>query len=329
MGREVVLALGPFDPAIVERLSHFGTVVEVDVGDRSAIERHLPDTIAIAARAWPVLDADLIGAAPRLRVIGRSGVGVDQIDLHAATAGGIPVVITPNAGARAVAEGSLALMLHLLKRLGRLTELVRDGRWDEREQLEIGDLAGATLGIVGYGRIGRVLGEIASALGMQVLAYDPFAGDGAAASGATMVGLDELVAASHVVSLHAPLTAETRCMIDAGLLEKFRPGAVLINCGRGALLDLDAVHAALKTGRLGGVGLDVYAEEPPPAHPIFEHPDVVLTPHVLGLSRRARRLIFEAMAEGMEAVLSGRRAPHVANPDVYEGSEATSGGGES
>ena len=317
MAREVILAMGPIEAFATERLSRFGQVVQVDELDRPTIETHLPDSIAITARAMAVIDAGVIESATHLRVIARSGVGVDRINLAAATARGIPVVITPEAGTRAVAEGALALILHLVKRLGRLMQLVRDERWQDREALEVGDVYGATLGIIGYGRIGRRLGELAAAMGMRVLVHDPLLEPGSVEAHATCTDLETLVSSSDVVSLHAPLTPQTEGMIGAELLGTFKKGSVLVNCARGALLDLDAVYEALQSGRLSGVGLDVYAVEPPPAHPIFDDPDVVLTPHVLGLSKRARRLIFEAMTEGIEAVLDGRRAPHVANPEVY------------
>ena len=318
MAPEVILAMGPVDDFVSERLSRFGQVIEVDQLDRRSIDTYLPDSIAIAARAMAVIDAGVITSAPRLRVIARSGVGVDRIDLAAATARRIPVVITPDAGTRAVAEGALALILHLVKRLGRLTEMMRAQRWEDRESLPVGDLDGATLGIVGYGRIGRRLGEIAAALGMQILVFDPLLDPGPIDGHTTSTNLKSLVGASDVVSLHAPLTPQTKGMIDADLLGGFKTGSILVNCARGGLVDLGAVYDALESGRLSGVGLDVYADEPPPAHPLFNHPDVVLTPHVLGLSKRARRMIFEAMAKGIEAVLTGGRAPHVANPEVYE-----------
>lgn len=328
MAREVILAMGPVDDFVSERLSRFGQVTEVDQLDRRSIDTYLPDSIAIVARAMAVIDAGVITSAPRLRVIARSGVGVDRIDLAAATAHGIPVVITPDAGTKAVAEGALALILHLVKRLGRLTEMMRAQRWEDRESLPVGDLDGATLGIVGYGRIGRRLGEIAAALGMQILVSDPLLDPGPIDAHTTSTDLESLVGASDVVSLHAPLTPQTKGMIDAEVLGRFKNGSVLINCARGGLVDLDAVHDALQSGRLSGVGLDVYADEPPPPHPLFNHPDVVITPHVLGLSKRARRMIFEAMAGGIEAVLTGGRAPHVANPEVYEPLTIARRGGE-
>ncbi len=314
----MILEIGPADELVRERLDAYGPFAQVGVAERAAIARHLPETVAIAARATAVIDAAVISAAPKLRVIGRSGVGVDLVDLEAATARGIPVVITPNAGTRSVAEGALALILHLVKRLGRFTELVREGAWATREELVLGDLDGATLGIVGYGRIGRRVAEISTVLGMRVIAHDPYADPQMVDPAVTLTDLPDLMARADVISLHAPLTADTQGLIGRGALASVTPGAVLVNCGRGGLLDLDAAYDALCDGRLSGLGLDVFDPEPPEHHPLFDHPDVVLTPHVMALSRRARLLVFAEMADGMAEVLAGRSAPHVANPDVYE-----------
>jgi D-3-phosphoglycerate dehydrogenase len=307
----VILAIGTVDDRVRERLSAHGDVIEVAPTDGEAIARWLPEAVGIVARASAVIDADLIEAAPCLRVVGRSGVGVERVDLEAATRRGIPVVVTPNGGTRGVAEGTLALMLHLVKRLGPLTQLIRQGRWAERDALPLGDLDGATLAIIGYGRIGRRVAELASVFGMRVLASDPYADD-------APVALHDALAAADVVSLHAPLTPETHGLIGAEALRHVKPGAVLVNCGRGGLLDLDAAYGALLDGRLRGVGLDVFEPEPPADHPLFHHPDVVLTPHVMALSERARARVFEELGDGMDDVLSGRRAPFVANPHVYD-----------
>jgi phosphoglycerate dehydrogenase-like enzyme len=317
----VILAIGPADDLVRHRLADFGPYVEVAADDLEAIAEHLPSAVAIAARATAVVDAAAVEAAPKLRVIGRSGVGVDRVDVRAATARGIPVVITPNAGTRAVAEGTLALILHLVKRLGPLTDLVRDSAWDRREQLPLGDLDGATLGIVGYGRIGRRVAELAAVFGMTIIAHDPYADPATVEPHVTLTDLPTLLAGADVISLHAPLTRETQGVIDRRALAEVKRGAVLVNCGRGGLLDLDAAHDALRDGRLAGLGLDVYDPEPPDRHPVFGHPDVVLTPHVMALSRRGRQLVFAEMADGIAEVLAGRMAPHVANPDVYEHQE--------
>lgn len=320
IGRGLILALGPVDDLVAERLRPFGDMVET--GPVGAVQAEiLQDVIGLIARGNSLVDAALIAAAPQLRVIGRSGIGVELVDLGAASGRRIPVVVTPGAGTNAVAEGALAHILHLVKRLGVLTELVREGRWSERETVELGDLDGATLGIVGFGRIGRRLAELCAVLNMRILAFDPYADPSTAAGlGVELTDLVRLVESADVISLHAPLTAQTARLVDADLLARVRPGVVLVNCGRGGLLDLDAVHAALLDGRLSGVGLDVYESEPPPpdGHPIFGHPAVVLTPHVLGLSARGRRRTFEEMANGMAAVLAGGRAPNIANPEIYQ-----------
>ena len=303
--RPVVVALGQVDPALVAGVLGHGITFVTEPGAAD-----LAVAAGAIARADAVVDAAFLDRTPLLRVIARTGVGVDLVDLEAAKARGITVVITPGSGTRAVAEGVLALALHLVKRLGPLTDLVRDGRWAERSRVQVGDLDGATIGIVGYGRIGRRVGELAEAFGMRVLAHDPFSPPPAEVD---CPDLGTLAAASDVVTLHAPLTAQTRHLVDEAFLARVRPEAVLVNCGRGALLDLDATLAALRAGRLAGVGLDVFEPEPPPHHPLFDHPDVVLTPHLMGLTRRATAATFADAARGVADVLAGRRPAAVAN----------------
>lgn len=313
-----ILATGPV-PAFAEPLlERFGRLVVAPADDEETLAALAGEAVAFVVRGGSAISERLIGAAPDLRVIARSGVGYDDVDVEAATRRGIPVVLTPDAGAPAVAEGALALMLGLVKRLTELGDSVRAGRWDDRDRIEIGDLAGASLGIVGAGRIGRRVAELATAFGMEVRGHDPYAGE----CPFQLVGLEELVAGSDFVSIHAPLTDETRGMIDAALLAGARPGLILVNLSRGGLVrSLDDLLGALESGRLGGVGLDVFEPEPPPGdHPLFHHPRVMVTPHSLGLSRNARRRIFEQVAEGIEAVFEGRRPAAVANPSVYAGS---------
>ena len=302
--RPVVVALGQVDPALVVEVLGEGVsfVAEPSVAD-------LAVAVGAIARADAVVDEALFDRVPRLRVVARTGVGVDLVDLEAAKARGITVVITPGSGTRAVAEGVLALALHLVKRLGPLTDLVREGRWAERSRVEVGDLDGATIGIVGYGRIGRRVGELAAAFGMRVLAHDPFSPPPAEVN---RPDLGALAAASDVLTLHAPLTAQTHRLVDEAFLARVRPGTVLVNCGRGGLLDLDAALAALQSGRLAGVGLDVFDPEPPAHHPLFDHPNVVLTPHLMGLTRRATAATFADAAQGVLDVFAGRRPAAVA-----------------
>jgi D-3-phosphoglycerate dehydrogenase len=303
--RPVVVGLGPVDQAVVQPI----------LGDVRFVQHPTPADLAVAVgaivRAHAVVDAALLARAPRLQVLARTGVGVDLVDVGAATARGMPVVITPGSGTRAVAEGVFALALHLVKRLGPLTSLVAQGRWAQRGGTPVGDLDGATIGIVGYGRIGRRVAEIAEAFGMRVLAHDPVAPPPADRD---RPDLAELVAEADVLTLHLPLTDRTHHLVDHRLLAAARPGTVLINCGRGGLVDLDAVLNAVTSGRLSGVGLDVFEPEPPPHHPLFDHPDVVLTPHLMGMTRRATRATFADAARGVADVLAGRTPEAVANP---------------
>jgi D-3-phosphoglycerate dehydrogenase len=302
----VVVALGAVDPALV-----------AGVLDGRCRFVAAPDDADLAVAAGAIVRADarvdqaLLGRAPALRVLARTGVGTDLVDMPAATARGIAVVITPGAGSAAVAEGAIGMALHLVKRFGPLTALVREGRWAERGGIGVGDLDGATLGVIGYGRIGQRTAALGSAFGMRVLAYDPVSEPSA---DVLCADLGDLAARSDVVTLHLPLNDQTRHLVGDAFLDRVKPGAILVNCGRGGLIDADAVWRALTSGRLAGVGLDVFDPEPPAPHPLFSHPDVVLTPHLMGLSRRATAATFAAAAHGVLDVLAGREPQAVADP---------------
>jgi D-3-phosphoglycerate dehydrogenase / 2-oxoglutarate reductase len=302
----VVVGLGPVDPALVSNVldGHCRFISDPDGADLSV-------AAGAIARAEARVDQALLDEAPELQVIARTGVGVELVDVPAATARGIAVVITPGAGTAAVAEGTIGMALHLVKRFGPLTALVRDGRWAQRSDIGVGDLDGATLGVIGYGRIGQRTAALGAAFGMRILAYDPVSeppGDVRCAS------VGDLTARSDVITLHLPLSEQTRHLVNDAFLAQVRKGAILVNCGRGALIDTDAVWRALTAGRLAGVGLDVFDPEPPGRHPLYSHPDVVLTPHLMGLSRRATAATFTAAAQGILDVLSGREPQAVANP---------------
>jgi D-3-phosphoglycerate dehydrogenase len=302
----VVVALGSVDPALVTGIldGHCRFVPDPGAAELSLAEGAI-------VRADARVDQALLDQAPALRVIARTGVGVDLVDVAAATARGIAVVVTPGAGAAAVAEGAIGMALHLVKRFGPLTALVREGRWAQRTEVPVGDLGGATLGVVGYGRIGQRTAELGAAFGMRVLAYDPVSEPPA---DVRCADLRDLAGRSDVITLHLPLTGQTRHLVDDPFLARVKPGAVLVNCSRGGLIDTDAVWRALTTGRLSGVGLDVFDPEPPGLHPLYSHPDVVLTPHLMGLSRRATAATFAAAARGVLDVLAGREPQAVANP---------------
>jgi D-3-phosphoglycerate dehydrogenase len=286
-------------------------VADPDAGDLRA-------AAGAIVRADALVDAAMLDRMPALRVLARTGVGVERVDVAEATRRGVAVVVTPGAGTHAVAEGALAMLLHLVKRLRVTTECVAGDRWSDRGTIAVGDLDGATIGIVGYGRIGRRVGHLARAFGMTVLAHDPFLvqlRDSDRADGVELVGLEELCSRSRVVTLHLPLTPQTRHLVDAAFLTAMPVGSILVNCGRGGLLDLDAAARALADGRLAGLGLDVFDTEPPSHHPVFDRTDVVLSPHLMGLSVGATRATFTAAARGVADVLAGRRPAALANPE--------------
>ena len=314
-----IMITGPVDPLVSEALGAFGTAVETpDIEERTLIE-HAPDAVAIVCRGEARITRAVIDAAPRLRVIGRTGVGVDSIDVARATERGVPVINTPGANARSVAEGALTLALVLLKEVFHWDRQVRTGNWAARYRLITRDIEGVVLGIVGFGNIGRTLAGLALPLGFTVVASDPFvsAAD-AQAAGVELLPLDDLLSRADVVSLHATLTADTAGLIDAAALARMKRGALLLNLGRGGLIDgLDILHDALQEGRLGAVALDTFEPEPPDlGHPIFRHERCICSPHVLGLTPGAMHRIYTSMAADMAAVLSGKPPRHCVNPET-------------
>lgn len=301
-----VVGLGQVDADIVQPV--FGPHIRFI---ENPSKTDLAEASGAIVRAAYKVDRAALEAMTTLKVIARTGVGTELVDVEAASERGIPVIITPGSNTNAVAEGAFAHGLHLVKRLGPFHTLVKEGRWHERTNYPVFDLENSTIGIAGYGRIGKRVSEIASAFRMNVLAYDPFA---TIPENMAVSGLEELAMRSDLVTLHVPLTDETRHMVDARFLSIIKPGAVIVNCGRGPLIDLDSAHASLKSGRLGGLGLDVFDEEPPAHHPIFENENVVLTPHVMGLSVKATENTYKQAAEGVKDVLEGRTAPNAVNP---------------
>lgn len=262
------------------------------------------------------LDASVLDRAGCLRAVARTGAGYDNIDVDEATRRGVPIVYAPGAGSQPVAEGTVALILAAAKRVRQLGEVVGEGNWSARYGVTGLDLDGACLGVVGLGAIGTRVARLGAALGMRVIAHDP------AATGsppeARLVSLSELAAHADVLTLHCALTEETRGLVDAALLSKLRPGAVLVNVARGELVAGEEVLAdALSTGRLSAVALDVFPHEPPdPRHRLYSDPRVICTPHSVGLTRRWNEEVFSALATGVQSVLRGERPANLLNPDA-------------
>ena len=301
--KPIIVGLGPISSEIV---------VPVLGSDFTYIENPTPQDLEIAVgalvRAAFEFNKSVFEAMPNLKVIARTGVGTELIDLKEADARNIPVVITPGSNTVAVAEGVIAQILHLSKRLGPLTKLVAAGKWDQRTKYPVGDLANQTLGIIGYGRIGKKVADIASAFDLKILAFDPIAEIPTSHKANT-----ELLSASDYVTLHIPLTPETDGLISKSEFAAMKSEAILINCSRGALVDLDAALESLNSGKLGGLGLDVFDPEPPKHHPIFDHENVVLTPHVMGLSNQATIATYVMATEGVRDFLTGIKPKAIAN----------------
>ncbi len=240
----------------------------------------MPGYHAVIVRSATNMTARIIEAAPDLKVIGRAGIGVDNIDVKAATIRGIAVLNTPDANATTTAELTVAHMLSLSRNLPQADRSVKAGAW-QRSQFMGAELAGKLLGIIGYGAIGRIVASRALALDMQVKVYDPFVTEERLqADGVAALVLDALVAEADYLTLHCPVTAATRNILSAERLASMKPGARLINCARGGLVDETALYALLKSGHLAGAALDVFADEPPGDSPLLALDNIVLTPHL-------------------------------------------------
>jgi len=278
------------------------------VHDRTAaaeIVARAADADVVLTNKTP-LTRETIAALPRLECIGVLATGYNVVDVAAARARGIPVCNVPEYGTPNVAQATFALLLELTNRVGRHAELVRAGRWSSCPDFcfwegELVELSGLTLGVVGYGRIGRAVATIGRAFGMRILAWRRSPGDDP-----ECVRLDRLLRESDVVSLHCPLTAETERLVNAATLATMKPTAFLVNTARGALVDELALAAALDAGRLSGAALDVLAVEPPAAsNPLLAARNCLITPHIAWATREARRRLIEITADNVRAFATG------------------------
>lgn len=260
--------------------------------------------------------AEVFAALPALRVVSRWGIGLDSVDLDAAARAGVIVTNTPDTTTEAVADYAWALLLAVARRIAEGEALMRSGGWGELPGRLI---HGKTLGLVGLGRIARAVARRASGFSMEILAHDPYVDPAEAPAGVCLSELPELLERSDVVSLHAAVTPQTRGMIGAAELARMKPTALLINTGRGALIDESALLTALRDGQIGGAALDVYATEPLPAdHPLRSAPKCLLTPHNAFNAIEAARATSARAADSIREIWRGLRPPCVANPAVWD-----------
>ncbi|MGQ0762624.1 MAG: phosphoglycerate dehydrogenase [Acidobacteriota bacterium] len=254
----------------------------------------------LVVRSETKVSAELMDSAPKLRVIGRAGVGVDNIDVPAATAHGIVVMNAPDGNTITTAEHTIALLVALARNVAQANSSVKAAHWD-RKRFIGAELRGKTLGIIGLGRIGRAVAERAAALGMKALAHDPFiAVQPAGEAEVETVSLDEVFARADFLTIHTPLTNETRGLINAEAFAKMKTGARVINCARGGLIDEAALHAAIQSGKIAGAALDVFEKEPPPSdHPLLQLDQVIATPHLGASTAEAQEAVAFTVAEQM------------------------------
>jgi len=252
------------------------------------------------------VDEAIIAASPRLRVIAKHGVGVDNIDLQAAASRDIPVIRAMGSNSRAVAEHTIALALTLLKDIPRLDAAVKAGTWPKPSFIGR-DIIGTVIGLVGFGSIGQHVARMAQGLGMTVLLHDPHAREAIAQFGADCErDLDSLIAEADIVSLHCPLTNATRDLLDARRFGLMKPNSLVVNTARGALINEAALAAALLEGRIAGAGLDSFAVEPPAADsPLWALPNLIATPHIAGVTAGSAKTMAEIAARHVIAVLDG------------------------
>lgn len=278
------------------------------VDDNAALLAALPDVSALIVRNRTQVRGNLLAAGQRLEVVGRLGVGLDNIDVDACAQRGIEVIPATGANALAVAEYVIGTAMLLLRGAYGSTAAVAAAKWPRGPLSNGREIAGKTLGLIGFGGIGRLSAGLARGLGMRVVGCDAMlaAGDPAwTAGGVAAMSMEEVLAASDVVSLHVPLTPQTRNLIDANRLALMKPDAILINTARGGVVDEAAVAAALKAGRLGGAALDVFEAEPLPAgSPLADAPNLILTPHIAGVTRESNERVSTLIAERVAAFLA-------------------------
>src|SRR5215218_407799 len=308
-----ILIADTLDPSGLTLFQEAGVEVhQLTAEERPRLPEILADFDALVVRSSTQATADLLRAGKKLKVVGRAGIGVDNVDVAAATELGILVVNAPTANLMSATEHTFALLLSLARRVPEADASMRTGEWNRK--ITGVELQGKTIGIIGFGRIGQKVADRARGFEMQIAAYDPFL-DAAAARKmeVELLPLDELLARADVVTLHTPFTPETRNLINRERLARMKPGALLVNCARGGIVDEEALLEALESGHLGGAALDVFAEEPPADLRLARHPKVVATPHRGAQTHEAQERISRETAEMVLAALAGSMAVAAVN----------------
>ena len=309
----VVLIAEELAPAALDVLADDFDVRHVDGTDRPALLAALADAHAVIVRSATQIDAEAIAAAPRLRVIARAGVGLDNVEVPAATARGVMVVNAPTSNIVSAAEQAIALLLTVARHTASASAALKGGEWKRSKYTGV-EVQGKTVGVVGLGRIGVLFAQRMAAFGTRLIAYDPYVQPArAAALGVRLVGLEELLRESDFISIHLPKTPETVGLIGEKELQIVKPGVRIINAARGGLIDEQALADALAEGRVAGAGIDVYLKEPCTASPLFAFDSVVATPHLGASTNEAQDKAGLAVARSVKLALEGEFVPDAVN----------------
>ncbi|TCC61978.1 phosphoglycerate dehydrogenase [Kribbella pittospori] len=311
--RPVVLIAEELSPATVEALGPDFEIRHTNGADRAQLLPAIADVDAILIRSATKVDAEALAAAKRLKVVARAGVGLDNVDVKAATQAGVMVVNAPTSNIVSAAELAVALLLATARRVPAADQSLKNGEW-KRSKYSGVELFEKTVGIVGLGKIGVLVAQRLAAFGMNVIAYDPYVQAGRAAQmGVRLASLDELLAASDFISVHLPKTPETIGLIGDEELHKVKPEVIVVNAARGGIVDEQALYTALKEGRVAGAGLDVFASEPCTDSPLFEFENVIATPHLGASTDEAQEKAGIAVAKSVRLALSGELVPDAVN----------------
>jgi D-3-phosphoglycerate dehydrogenase / 2-oxoglutarate reductase len=313
-----VLIADELSPRAVAVFAERGVDADVAIGLKpDALAARIGDYDGLAVRSATKVTADLLQLADRLKVVGRAGIGVDNIDVPAATQRGIVVMNTPYGNAITAAEHAIAMMFALARQIPAADRSTQAGEWEKSRFMGV-ELTGKTLGIIGCGNIGAIVADRAHGLKMRVIGYDPFLSEERAIDlGIERVTLDELLARADFVTLHTPMTDATRGMLDAKALAKLKPGARLINCARGGLIVEEDLAAALDAGQVAGAAIDVFVEEPARDNPLFGRDNVVATPHLGAATAEAQENVAVQIAEQMaDFLLTGAVSNAVNMPSL-------------
>ncbi|MBW1604463.1 phosphoglycerate dehydrogenase [Streptomyces sp. JJ66] len=313
MSKPVVLIAEELSPATIDALGPDFEIRHCNGADRGELLPALADVDAILIRSATKIDAEAIGAARKLKVVARAGVGLDNVDVSAATKAGVMVVNAPTSNIVTAAELACGLLVATARNIPQANTALKQGEWKRSKYTGV-ELSEKTLGVVGLGRIGVLVAQRMSAFGMRIVAYDPYVQPARAAQmGVKLLSLDELLETSDFITVHLPKTPETLGLIGDEALHKVKPSVRVVNAARGGIVDEDALYAALKEGRVAGAGLDVYASEPCTDSPLFGFDQVVCTPHLGASTGEAQEKAGVAVARSVRLALAGELVPDAVN----------------